>query len=141
MISYDGGETLVPIHKLPAEERARLLEGAKEDYPAMTADEANQKEAEIAFALMYHPTEGTMSYVGWGGTTVYKTGKMSALGFDYGRGASLPRRGLRRAAYDFCYGYVSGFEVRHIIWYIFTRSLNYRKRPGYLKKWEKEHGI
>ena len=57
-------------------------------------------------------------YVGFGG----KTRKIVA-NTDLGYGVfRAPEYGFRRAVWDFCHGYVSGFRLRDILYFIATRS-------------------
>lgn len=69
--------------------------------------------------------------VGWGNKTVAIPGPYLHLGFGKRRAPSF---GLRRAFWDMCYGYVSGFRKRDILYYILTRSLSRRIQDHFVKQ-------
>ena len=141
MIYEDENGNRYAFRDLAREKQEEIRRMVKENTPKLTQREAERAAADISFSLMDHPVVGTQTYVAWGERTAEVTGKMKCLGFDYGRAARLPRRGLRRAVYDFCFGYVSGFPVKDIIWYIFTRPLNPRKEPKYMKVWRERNEL
>lgn len=64
----------------------------------------------------------SIHYVGWGGVT-----RAVEADFRLGTGASrnMKQYGIRRAIWDAAYGYVSGFRVRDIVYFIITRSLSH----------------
>lgn len=136
VIMRDG--VLIPFRDLPLEERKEIIERSRANTPKITAEEADARSTDIALSLNAHPTIGTLTHIGWGGDVKEVTGRMSYLGYDYGRNSRTPTKGFRRAVYDFCFGYVSGFAVKDIIWYVLTRSLNYRKNPLYIKRWREQ---
>jgi len=66
----------------------------------------------------------TLQYIGFGGKT-----RTVDADFDlgWGGGKRFPKKpGLRTALWDFCHGYVSGFRIRDILYFIATRSLTDR---------------
>lgn len=138
---YEENGVRTAFQDLPKEKQAEIRKMVKDNTPKITQREAEKKDADIAFSLMEHPVIGSQTYIGWGETIATVEGRMSTLGFDYGRGDRLPRKGFRRAVYDFCFGYVSGFPVKDILWYVFTRPLNPRKKPKYIKKWKERNKL
>lgn len=63
-----------------------------------------------------------IQYVGFGGTIRSVTTDMKL-----GRGVwRTPEYGLRRAVWDAAHGYVSGFRIRDIAYYLVTRSFSER---------------
>jgi hypothetical protein len=64
-----------------------------------------------------------ITYVGWGGHLAHVTADQP-LGHGSRRG--YPNYGIRRAAWDACFGFVNGFGIRAIAYYTITRSLNER---------------
>lgn len=86
--------------------------------------------------------QGYISHIGWDEEDRTATGPLVRLGYGAGRWDTLPRHGFRRAVWDFCLGYVSGFAVKDILYYILTRSLDARKSPYYKRRQQhiREHG-
>ena len=70
-----------------------------------------------------HPSD--MQWVGFGGKTKEYRGLLYELGQGVPR--KVPGWGIRRAIFDLAFGYVSGFPVRDILYFVFTRSLWPRK--------------
>jgi hypothetical protein len=62
-----------------------------------------------------------INHIGWGGKITYV-----ADDFDMGRGAyrNVPAFGIRRAIWDAAYGWVNGFRLSSIVYYVCTRSLS-----------------
>lgn len=77
---------------------------------------------------------GFIHHIGWDEETRVATGPLIDLGHGAGRWDTLPRHGFRRAVWDFCFGYVSGFAVKDILYYVLTRSLDARKVPFYIQR-------
>lgn len=100
----------------------------------LTEEQADIEDSVLTHSLWEHPVEGGMSHVGWGGRTRIVRGRMIPLGIGIDNGRAMHRWGFRRAVYDFCFGYVSGFAVKDILYFVWTRSLNPRKRPTYKRK-------
>lgn len=76
--------------------------------------------------VLMDPTrpDEVIDYVGWGGTT-----RQVVTDCELGRGVRrAPAYGLRRAVYDAAFGWVSGFRLRDIAYFILTRSLSERVR-------------
>lgn len=71
--------------------------------------------------------EREMSWLGAGGAT--RTAP-AVLDLGWTTGANFPRRkyGIRRALWDIAFGYVSGFPLRDIAYFVRTRSLSGRAR-------------
>jgi hypothetical protein len=67
-----------------------------------------------------------LQWLGVGGKSRVFQGDLFFLGWAVPRG--LPVTGFRRAWWDFCFGYVSGFPLRDIFYYIATRSFSSRER-------------
>jgi len=65
--------------------------------------------------------DGEMQWVGLGGKTAKYHGPLFELGEGVPR--NVPDQGVRRAIFDACFGYVSGFPVRDIAYFVVTRSL------------------
>jgi hypothetical protein len=65
----------------------------------------------------------TTQYLGWGGKYEHVEAEIE-LGFGSLRG--LPQHGIRRALWDAACGYVNGFKLSAIIYFVLTRSLNHR---------------
>lgn len=61
--------------------------------------------------------------VGWGGKTRTLTADFT-LGEAHHR--PMGDYGLRRALWDIAFGYVSGFRILDIAWFVLTRSLHPR---------------
>lgn len=62
-----------------------------------------------------------VTYIGWGGRC-----ESVETDLDLGRGSTRgkPRSGLRRAIWDAAYGYVNGFKVTAILYFVLTRSFS-----------------
>lgn len=59
-----------------------------------------------------------VTYLGFGGKT-----RIAETNMDLGLGRfRTPQYGFRRAFWDICHGYVSGFRKRDIAYYVMTRS-------------------
>lgn len=108
-----------------------------ENFPPMTVDEAEELSFRLSYTLMKHPIQGQIPHIGFRDRERIASGTLVHLGIGIERGA--PEHGLRRALEDFCHGYLAGFRVRDILFYICTRSLNYRKDPKYMKRWRKKY--
>lgn len=77
--------------------------------------------AELAEAIR-DDRAGIIRHVGWGGRVAKVQTDM-----QLGRGRRrAPDYGLRRAVWDAAFGYVSGFRVRDIAYFVLTRSLSER---------------
>lgn len=81
----------------------------------------------------------TIAHVGWGGKTITVE---SDLNMGRGSFRNVPAYGLRKAIWDAAFGYISGFSIRSITYYVLTRSLSPRiwhyaffreVRLGYIK--------
>lgn len=68
-----------------------------------------------------HPND--LTFLGVGGVT-----KTVSADFDLGVAHERPMGefGIRRAIWDIAYGYVNGFPIRDILWFVMTRSLSKR---------------
>lgn len=67
-----------------------------------------------------NPTETNflVNYVGFGNKD-----RQLIADFNLGYGVfRAPDHGFRRALWDFCHGYVSGFRIRDILWFVATHS-------------------
>lgn len=64
-----------------------------------------------------------IDHLGWGGKIAYVSDD-----FDMGRGAyrDVPAFGFRRGLWDAAYGWVNGFRMSSIVYYVTTRSLSRR---------------
>ena len=70
------------------------------------------------------------SYLGWGGKTLTVETNVN-LGLGRTR---TPQYGLRRAWWDVCFGYVSGFKWSAILYFVVTRSLSRRVSHWAMKR-------
>jgi len=79
-------------------------------------------------------------YVGWGGRALWVQADQP-LGYGSARG--FPEYGIRRAIWDACFGFVNGFRLSAIVYYVLTRSLNRRVCIWALRRegWEVRDGI
>lgn len=62
-----------------------------------------------------------IEYIGW------KDADATIVAQQYlgwGQLRNTPAYGFRRAVYDFCFGYVSGFKLKDILYYLLTRSFS-----------------
>jgi hypothetical protein len=64
-----------------------------------------------------------ITYVGWGGRLASVQADQP-LGHGSRRG--YPLYGFRKALWDACFGFINGFTLRAIAYYVLTRSLNKR---------------
>lgn len=71
----------------------------------------------------------TLHYVGFGGRDAVVSGRRVNLGI----GVARDRRGW---VWHFCFGYVSGYPVRAIFYYLLTRHTTKRVAHWY---WKREH--
>lgn len=74
-------------------------------------------------------------YVGFGSRQqTLRTREVQSLGFDY---SGRRRRGVLR---DIAYGYLSGFPISAILWYVLTRSLPPKRLQRRIQAWEARTG-
>lgn len=69
------------------------------------------------------PNPRVMHHVGFGGRTAEV---LTDFDLGLGRWRVKAEHGLRRAVWDAAYGYVSGFSLPAITYYVVTRSLSAR---------------
>lgn len=82
------------------------------------------------------PVEGDITYVGLGGKL-----RSVAPSMELGQGGrEAPEVGIRRAIWDMAYGYVSGFRLRDIAYYVLTRSLSLRIADRVIAWEQKRYG-
>lgn len=101
-----------------------------ETHSRDTYDDGTVELVDIRYRLK-SPEGHEMQCVGPKGETLAIPGPYIDLGI--GKRRCKKPFGLRRALWDFCYGYVSGFPVHAIFYYIWTRSLSekrYRRIVG-----------
>lgn len=72
---------------------------------------------------MLGATVGSTGYIGWGGKYLWVQADQP-LGNGSMRG--FPEYGIRRAGWDACFGFVNGFRLSAIAYYVVTRSLSKR---------------
>jgi len=77
-----------------------------------------------------------VNYVPWGGAGDGRLPITMDLGYSGTRVDALPRRGIRRAVWDACYGVVNGFPASAILWFVLTRSLAPRWAQDRIIRWE-----
>tara|TARA_R100000365_G_C2747226_1_gene76958 strand:- start:4294 stop:4677 length:384 start_codon:yes stop_codon:yes gene_type:complete len=81
------------------------------------------------------PTE--VQHVGWfGRTRTVQATLPLGLGVD-----RAPEYGIHRALFDIAYGYVSGFRLRDIAYYIATRSLSRRICHAVIRWEQRRHQV
>ncbi|UWD83636.1 hypothetical protein NY057_05165 [Curtobacterium flaccumfaciens] len=106
----------------------------------MTADETDPQSVIVpvrGVALDQDEATGEYlcHYVGFGSRPgVLRTREVTFLGFGF---TPSRRRGVLR---DIAFGYVSGFPVGAILWYVLTRSLPPKSLQQRIQRWEARTG-